>query len=289
MELKRFKRTLLQVLILPIVACLVLAEVLVWQIAGSNSTVTQIERSDRRVALATRIEKYVVDEETGLRGYQVTSDPRFLLPYTSAQAPMQQAIAELQSLPSPGQNQALAQFVAEHRNWRLTFAEPVITTIRAGGHATDDDLNLTGRVRMDTMRALLDQIAGDSERISAERITKWRQQCFLVYVVLVMLTLAVGIIIGLFTRDRLEAVNAAFRRSLDLQRRRAEELFHSEQHLRTTLASIGDGVITCDTQGKVQMMNPVAQELTGWPESQARGRPIAEVFQIGRASCRERV
>src|ERR1039458_6126802 len=91
LELKRFKRTLLQVLILPIVACLVLAEVLVWQIAGSNSTVTQIERSDRRVALATRIEKYVVDEETGLRGYQVTSDPRFLLPYTSAHAPMQQA------------------------------------------------------------------------------------------------------------------------------------------------------------------------------------------------------
>ena len=289
MELKRFKRTLLQVLILPIVACLVLAEVLVWQIAGSNSTVTQIERSDRRIALATSIEKYVVDEETGLRGYQVTSDPRFLLPYTSAQAPMQQAVAELQSLPSPGQDQALAQFVAEHRTWRQGFAEPIIATIRAGGHATDDDVNLTGRARMDTMRALLDQIARDSERLSAERIRKWHRQCFLVYAVLVMLTLAVGIIIGLFTRDRLEAVNAAFRRSLDLQRRRAEELFHSEQHLRTTLASIGDGVITCDSEGTVQMMNPVAQELTGWPESQARGRPIAEVFHILNETTRQPV
>jgi PAS domain S-box-containing protein len=102
-----------------------------------------------------------------------------------------------------------------------------------------------------------------------------------------MLTLAVGIIIGLFTRDRLEAVNAAFRRSLDLQRRRAEELFHSEQHLRTTLASIGEGVITCDAQGRVQMMNPVAQELTGWPESQARGRPIAEVFHILNETTRQ--
>jgi PAS domain S-box-containing protein len=261
--------------------------VLVWQIAGSNSTVTLIERSDRRVALATRIEKYVVDEETALRGYQVTSDPRFLVPYTSAQAPMQQAVAELQSIPIPGQNQALAQFVAEHRNWRETFADPLIDTIRAGGQATDDDLNLTGKSRMDSMRSLLEQIAQNSEQVSAQRIARWHQQCLLVYALLVLLTLAVGIIIGLFTRDRLEAVNAAFRRSLDLQRSRAEELFRSEQNLRTTLASIGDGVITCDAQGSIQMMNPVAQELTGWPEAQARNRPLQEVFRILNETTRQ--
>ncbi len=287
MELKRFKRTLRQVLILPIVACLVLAGVLVWQIAQSNSTVTLIERSDRRIALATSIEKYVVDEETGLRGYQVTSDPRFLQPYLDAQGPMQQAVAELQSITSPEQEQALNQFLSEHQTWREGFAEPVIATIRAGGKANDDDVNLTGRARMDTMRALLDRIVQASQQSSADRITIWRQQCYLVYVVLVMLTLAVGIIIGLFTRDRLEAVSLAFRRSLDLQRHRAEELFHSEQNLRTTLSSIGDGVITCDAHGRVQMMNPVAQELTGWLESQARNRPLDEVFHILNETTRQ--
>ena len=111
----------------------------------------------------------------------------------------------------------------------------------------------------------------------------------MVLLVLVVLALAVGIIIGLFTRDRLEAVSAAFRRSLDLQRRRAEELFQSEQHLRTTLASIGDGVITCDAHGNVQMMNPVAQELTGWLESQARNRPLDEVFHIVNETTRQPV
>jgi PAS domain S-box-containing protein len=117
----------------------------------------------------------------------------------------------------------------------------------------------------------------------------WRHQTHRVLTILIVLALGVGLIIGMFTRSRLEAVSAAFQRSLDLQRRRTEELFQSEQHLRTTLASIGDGVITCDQDGKVQLMNPVAQKLTGWLESQARNQPLDEVFPIVNEGTRQPV
>ena len=291
MELTRFKRTLRQVLILPIVACLAFAAVLVWQIAQSNFTVGLIEQTDQRITLTTQIEKLIVDEETGLRGYQVTSDPRFLQPYNDAAAPMDKAIASLQPLLGPKQTAGPQPVhVHEHQIWRQGFAEPVVLTIRGGGQATDDDLNLSGRAMMDSMRTLLDQPdpgLGPSRR--SERITQWRQQSWHVYIVLFVLALAIGVAIGLFTRERLESVNAAFRTSLDLQQRRAEELFHSEQNLRTTLASIGDGVITCDAQGKIQMMNPIAQELTGWLEAQARNRPLDEVFIIVNETTRQPV
>ena len=243
-------------------------------------TVGLIEQTDQRIALTTRVEKLVVDEETGLRGYQVTSDPRFLQPFNDAAAPMAQAIASLRPLLGPKQNAILNDFMAQHQAWRQGFAEPIIATIAAGGQANDDDVNLTGRNRMNSMRAGLDGLIQTSDERRAERITEWRQQSRHVNVVLFVLALAIGLAIGLFTRERLESVNAAFRTSLDLQQRRAEELFHSEQNLRTTLASIGDGVITCDIEGKVQMMNPVAQELTGWLESQAQNRPLAQVFRI---------
>ncbi len=281
MEFKRFKRTLRQVLLLPIVACLLLAGVLVWQISGANSTVGLIEDSDQRIALATLIEKLVVDEETGLRGYQTTSDPRFLAPFRDAEAPMQQAIAQLQPMLKPGgQGKNLQQFILEHQDWHRAFADPLIATIAAGGHTSDIALNLQGEARMDSMHALLDDIVKSSEQHRVDRIALWRRQTRHLLLLLIALALSIGLLIGLYTRSRMESAYAAFRRAIDLQRRRAEELFQSEQHLRTTLASIGDGVIACDAEGRVQMMNPVAQELTGWTESEARNLPLDQVFHI---------
>jgi PAS domain S-box-containing protein len=276
-------------MILPIVACLFLAGVLVWQVRGSNSTVDLIEQSDQRIDLATLIEKLVVDEETGLRGYQVTSDSRFLRPYRDAERPMQRAILDLQAIATPEQEEDLKQFIEEHQAWHDGFAEPLVTTVTAGGQANNDDINLTGRARMDHMRSLLSEIVHTSNHVRIDRVNEWHRQKHLELTILVGLALVVGVVISLFTRDRIEEVSSAFLRSLALQRRRAEELFQSEQYLRTTLASIGDGVITCDVNGCVQLMNPVAQELTGWIESQARNRPLNEVFHIVNETTRELV
>jgi diguanylate cyclase (GGDEF)-like protein/PAS domain S-box-containing protein len=53
-----------------------------------------------------------------------------------------------------------------------------------------------------------------------------------------------------------------------------------EAELRATLYSIGDAVISTDTAGHVARMNPVAEQLTGWREGEAQGRPLREIFPI---------
>ena len=63
-------------------------------------------------------------------------------------------------------------------------------------------------------------------------------------------------------------------------RRQADQADQQRQRFRVTLASIGDGVIVTDGQERVTFMNPVAQQLTGWKQSEAEGRPLDEVFQI---------
>ena len=60
-----------------------------------------------------------------------------------------------------------------------------------------------------------------------------------------------------------------------------------EQNLRTTLHSIGDGVITTDIQGRVRRMNATSEHLTGWTLSEALNVPLDTVFQIVGAHSRE--
>lgn len=64
-------------------------------------------------------------------------------------------------------------------------------------------------------------------------------------------------------------------------RKVAEEALAGEkERLAVTLRSIGDGVITTDTHGRVVLVNKVAEELTGWSTNEAQGRPIGEIFVI---------
>ncbi len=74
---------------------------------------------------------------------------------------------------------------------------------------------------------------------------------------------------------RLEVATDISNRIL-IEKRLAEET----ERLSVTLESIGDGVITTDMQGRILMINKVAESLTGCKSSEAVGRLFAEVFNI---------
>ncbi|MBL9169465.1 MAG: PAS domain S-box protein [Verrucomicrobiales bacterium] len=63
-------------------------------------------------------------------------------------------------------------------------------------------------------------------------------------------------------------------------RRHERALSENRELLQTTLQSIGDGVITTNVHGCVTYLNPVAEDLTGWRQAEAVGRPLREVFQV---------
>ncbi len=72
------------------------------------------------------------------------------------------------------------------------------------------------------------------------------------------------------------------------ERRRMEQMIYNEkEQFKTTLLSVGDGVISTDHHGRIQVMNPIAEALTGWTQAEAFGRPFAEVFHIINEYTRE--
>jgi diguanylate cyclase (GGDEF)-like protein/PAS domain S-box-containing protein len=60
----------------------------------------------------------------------------------------------------------------------------------------------------------------------------------------------------------------------------AEALFNEQERAQVTLNSIGDAVISTNIGGRVSYLNAVAERLTGWPSTEAIGRPLEEVFRI---------
>jgi PAS domain S-box-containing protein len=83
----------------------------------------------------------------------------------------------------------------------------------------------------------------------------------------------VGFLAFLITSALIIAIGHAMRRAQGRANERREVL-------RVTLSSIGDAVITTDTDGAVTYLNSVAEQLTGWSSAEAQGRPLAEVFRI---------
>jgi PAS domain S-box-containing protein len=77
-------------------------------------------------------------------------------------------------------------------------------------------------------------------------------------------------------------------RDLTARKQAEEKLRRSEESLSATLYSIGDAVLATDEHGRVTRINPVAQQLTGWSEREAVGRPLAEVFNIINEQTRAR-
>ncbi|MBU0943112.1 MAG: PAS domain S-box protein [Proteobacteria bacterium] len=69
-------------------------------------------------------------------------------------------------------------------------------------------------------------------------------------------------------------------RDITERKEAAAALQKEKELLSVTLRSIGDGVITTDTDGKITFLNKVAEKLTGWSDEEARGQRAETVFHI---------
>jgi len=64
------------------------------------------------------------------------------------------------------------------------------------------------------------------------------------------------------------------------ERKKAEAALREQREwLRVTLDSIGDAVMSTDTDGRISFLNPVAATLTGWSQEEAKGQTVQEVLR----------
>jgi PAS domain S-box-containing protein len=83
---------------------------------------------------------------------------------------------------------------------------------------------------------------------------------------------AVGGIVG--------ALSEAWQAALNRERAQKNDAISQREQLQTTIGCVADGVLVTDAEGRVTLMNPVAESMTGWPLGEARGKLVRDVFAV---------
>ncbi len=290
MNLHQFRQILVITVLLPLVLLLLLALVLAWQIQRTLREQRRIDHTDRITAQLNELERLVVDQETGLRGYQLTHDPTTLEPYQNAEGALHGTLDRLLLLvrEDPDQLRRLRQVRDSHQLW-MGFAGKALDNLRAGKIFGDTALDLNGAQIMAALRTQIGAMTQIEVKRRDEEVQSTNSRVRTLMTVLLASSIGVGIVLGIFTQRNMKQVSAAFRTSLEEAHQRADELIESRRWLQTTLESVGDALIACNQQRRVELMNPVAQRLTGWTLDEAKGRRLESVFRTVDEETREPV
>ena len=226
------------------------------------------------------------DAETGQRGYLLTGERVYLEPYEQAAPRVPGHLARLRALtmdnpPQTAHVLRLEQLVAERlavlRQGLDRFrAEP--DPSRALALSRQYLLQGEGKRLMDLVR---DEIYSMQQlerallaRREADSRTNARTALASTLVGLALGLVLIAMVVTLVARNQ-------------AARQRAADVLHAErERFRTTLTSIGDAVVVTDAQGRITLLNPVAQALTGWG-AEALGHPLDTVFRIVNETTRE--
>jgi PAS domain S-box-containing protein len=262
----------------------------------ANIFVTQESSRDQRDATARVIHTLdllghldaivalIAEADAAQSGFVLTNDDDYLEPYAAATRRIDDRIDVLRSLvvdnpPQSARVERLRRLIQDRRKQM----DRVMTVSREAGLMAARQALIQDLYR-ETRRAIGEQIAilkGAENELLANRLAisdaTYRQARRLNFVAGALGLLALGAFVFLVDKN-LRAREAA-----------SAEIFRQRETLRVTLTSIGDGVITTDTLGRVVFLNREAEALTGWTTDEAEGKPLEAVFRIVNEETRQPV
>jgi PAS domain S-box-containing protein len=213
--------------------------------------------------------------ESGQRGYILTGEPSFLEPYQTAVSSLNEQIKTLNYLTAdnPQQQERISALRAAINNrFKILHENLSLRTERNLNAARKSALMNRGKAEMDRVRGLLDEMMDAEKQLLKTR----SERSELVY----QNALLMNLLAGLFCLAAVLGLVIVVRRDLAARQASARIIYQERELFRITLASIGDGVITTDTAGRVTYLNSIAQTLTGWSNKEAHGQPLEVIFNV---------
>jgi PAS domain S-box-containing protein len=276
-----FRRLLLRFALVPILSLCAFLTVFGIQLRRIAERRFQAAQATSVLLQSNRLLKSMLDEETGIRGYIGTRDPLFLQPYKEASARFDGELAELSALRpgTPSLSKRIDTVTASSKNFDAINRELLNLSL-----PNDAVVGLLKQQKqtMDVLRTELGDLMAEQNKIRESG----RKQISSLLATLPLLGIGGGaFIVVLLVWHGI----ALFREITQAFSQQLDESEIQRDSLQTTLHSIGDAVIVCDSSGHITLMNPTAEELTGWKNAEAIGEPLERVFHIINEYTRELV
>ena len=273
--MKSLDRGLLSVIGLVVVLLLLNTWFAYHNIRQMHDDARMVDHTHHVLAALETIISLAKDAETGQRGYIITGEPSYLEPYNAALSAINEPVRTLEQLTrdNPAQQARIPVLKNRIAN-RLNILEERLVLRKEKGLEAAREAILTGRgkAEMDELRKQVDEMASVERQLLEVRSERSQRT----YKVALLTT----VVADAFALVMVVAFIFLLRRHL-LARDKAAAAIHEQREMfRTTIASIGDAVMTTDTQGRITYLNSVAQSLTGWRQEAAVGQPLETVFRI---------
>ncbi len=224
-------RRLFWLLALPVMMLVADGLVLGLQIARMNESAHWVDHTDATLAKLYEVQKRILDQETGLRGFLVTDNALFLEPYLAAN--VRQALGELSALTSdnPSQVRLLLELQSRYELW-IKDADPV-----AQGHlpyetARSLDSMRLHKQRMDQIRQVILEMLETERHLKDERQQRLHESNRTTGFVFAVLLGATALVISLFSRRSVSAIAQTFQASL-VQEKSSRQSLEREEWIRS--------------------------------------------------------
>jgi PAS domain S-box-containing protein len=266
-----------EALILGASLAIVLAIAILSYRSGETARIAEEHRvtAQRIAKLDASLLSMLKDAETGQRGFLLTGRDDYLANYNQAVAEIPEVLKQFREATASHPDLALLlERIEPPASAKLSELKATIELRRANRVAEAlavVDTN-RGKAYMDEIRTLSLEI----EQMALHRQQQFERDAQAAATDLRRLSVGGSILLTVFlVLSTITVFHGMTRR---------DELFHQayagEKLLGITLASIADGVIATDAQGRITFINPVARKLTGWTENDAMGTSIDRAFAI---------
>ncbi|MFV3411423.1 response regulator [Pseudomonas nitroreducens] len=252
-----FRRILARNMALPLGICLLGAVLFIGLILYMLDVLGWVEHTDRVISSANEMQRLSVDQESGLRGFLITGDPRFLEPLEQARPRINAGLKGLADLvaDNPPQVERVQRLTSMQDEW-MTFAQQMIEQRRSGQDTSDAIKAGRGKSMMDAIRGQYASLINTEQQLRHDRNQFASSLSTGVVILYLVFSIVVGTLLAYFGRRQLLGLSDSYAESLRRQ------VLHNE-HLERQ-AWLSDG------------QTRLGEQLIGQPSLSALGRSLMD-------------